>query len=68
MLTARKGVRPDHEVLVRTREGIAARQGQPGGWRALLEEAMTEAGCSISWDGDTINRVTVWGEPPRRAR
>jgi hypothetical protein len=65
---ARKGVRPDHEVIVRIREGIAARQGQPGGWRMLLDEAMDEAGGSINWDGDTIRDMIVWGEPARRAR
>ena len=63
---ARNSVRADHEVVARVREGIVARQDQGGGWRAILDEAMDDAGCSIAWDGDMIREVTVWGEPARR--
>src|SRR3954471_4147557 len=62
---ARNGVRADHEVTVRIREGSVARQDETGCWQALLDEAMDEAGCSVSWDGDAIRNVTVWGDPPR---
>ena len=63
---ARNGVPADHEVVVHVREGIVARQDQGGGWRAILDDAMDEVGCSIAWDGDAIRDVTVWGEPARR--
>src|SRR4051794_13414465 len=63
---ARSGVWADHEVIVRIREGVTARQDELGGWREILDEVMDEAGCAINWDGDAIRDVTVWGEPPRR--
>ena len=63
---ARNGVPVDHEIIDRVREGVRARPNQAGGWRAILDEAMDDAGCSITWDGDTIRNVTVWGEPARK--
>ena len=62
---ARNGVPAGHDTICRVREGIRVRQ-EHGGWRAILDEAMDEAGCSITWDGDTIRNVTVGGEPARK--
>lgn len=44
----RNGVPADHEVVARVREGIVARQDQGSGWRAILDDAMDEVGCSIA--------------------
>jgi hypothetical protein len=63
----RVGFPVDHSVITSAHAAIKDRLGQGYGknWQALLDDALSDIGCTIDWDGQRVRSITTWGASAR---
>ena len=56
-----------HDTVTRAHAAIKDRLTSGGygkNWQALLDDALSDIGCTMDWDGRRVRSITTWGDCP----
>ncbi|GEP06642.1 hypothetical protein [Methylobacterium oxalidis] len=57
-----QGLPEDHGKVACIIEALKQRRSHGyADWRELLDDALSDIGCTVDWDGQTVRDIIAWG-------